>query len=673
MVAKLLGANYRGARTVSTIGPQAAVSEAGQRREVLHGIQRAAEDITQARREFVATQALAAYNEENSAFRRTMDQFDTISAAQAEQIATEYGVEINIGDKQALRKDEWYPQVLEKQLSKSREKHLKGIRSNDDRRELENRLRANELQVLEREGEVAAEQARRADQNEERAAVNAAMGRGDYDGARALVNASSLYRTTPEAKAEVIGKIESAQEDDDKRVAAEAFGAQLDEVIYSGTDAELKGVIKDMRANRKDVPLEQPAYRAAIARAQSELNYRQRGTAQNENQLARNTMKNIQAVVEAAPLSVTKEMLSEGRAATRGTDYEEAYKSFVSTFEYTFVSAKERQERIDSMAGDLSKGTELAALTNQQNQIRQSARKDGIATAASLGLIGEGGRPLPVDFTNRADVERAYADGEKASLHFSTDVDPVYVSPFSAQQAKELVSLLENAPVQQAGLVLNNLSDAPVGLWGQLAGDKDGRKYAMAGASGDTALTMAVLDGHRRLAEDASLKPTYADYIEDFNEYMGAPGTTYPVQDHADMLSATLAVYYSMGGNKEFDSKLFESAMQATSGGVSTINGAGVEVPRGTEDADQFEDYIEHFRPDLLPPGAEDGTGKSRDEIAEVIRDSVPKKLRNGNYIFTFSTLDGQAAIFDQNGRPWELDIDPAAVNGFKRNRRRRR
>ena len=685
---RLQGVTFSAASTPQSESPQRAVNEAAQRRGIVNTVLRGAQQVAEARRNFVSTQALARYNEENSAFRREMDKFDTITAAQADEIASQYGVDIDTTDKQFLRKDQWYPQVLERQLAESRERNLQGIEYGPDRRDLDNRLRADELNVLEREGAIAAQQAREAQSNEERAAVRAALDAERYDEAVALVTASTLYQGQPEAKAEMLADIDRKREEVAERASAELINTQVDEVMFNGSDAEVDALAADMKANRDNYTMPQAQYRAAINRLEAESKYRKRGTATSQDELARTAVNDFASVAKAAPLSITDAAIADTRAKVKGTPYEASFEASLAVFDQQFDPAADRAERIAELSanasvGDLTGGSELEALVRQDDAIRQAAREDGMTLGAAQGIVGINGQPIPVDFTDPASVQAAFDDAKKLSMHYSAPGEPVNVSPFTRGQAAQFVALLDGqATTPEAVAILEsmNKAGAPLALWGQLAGTKGGIGYAMAAATNDPNAMAAIIDGQRVSAADPKLKPSGQEGIEmreEFNDIVGTINTTYGSQDYAANYDAAVNAYVGLGGTGDFDKDTFRQAVNLVTGGMATVNGGRVELPRGA-DAGQFEDFIDFHKPHLLPPGIEKGTGMNRDELSAYIRGSIPRKLKNGNYYFIDAvTEQALHTLENQDGRTvekvFQMPIDVETVNSFNRSVGRRR
>lgn len=211
-MAKLQGVNFGRVSPVVGPGPEQAVREAAQRRELFNQVAEAAQQIGEARREFAVASALAEYNEENSAFRRRMDEYDSITPAEAEVISKEFNVKLDFEGREHLRKNEWYPQLLEKQLEESRNRHLSKIEYMPDRQQVEARVRNNELVILERESKLAASQAREAENKAQIAKIYAAMQRGEYDTAQTLTEFASVYDGTPEIRQAKLQEIARGKE-----------------------------------------------------------------------------------------------------------------------------------------------------------------------------------------------------------------------------------------------------------------------------------------------------------------------------------------------------------------------------------------------------------------------------------------------------------------------------
>jgi len=590
------------------------VNEAAQRRDIVTTVLRGAQQVAEARRNFVSTQALAAYNEENAAFRREMDNYDTITAAQADEIASQYGVDIDTTDKQFLRKDQWYPQVLERQLSESRQRNLQGIEYGPDRQQLDNKLRSEELAVLEREGQVAAEQARRANQNEQRAAVNTALQNGQWDTAEALLRASGLYDGQPEALELEIQKIRNNRD-------AEEFQVVGNQIVNTGSDAELEGLLSDLTdpEARAAFNVDEKTKQVMTNRVRGEIDRRQGVVRGDANEIAKDSYQNYVSAVESGR-EVSPAQLADVKVDVAGTPYAEALDLRLDTEVYALKPVDERAAELQALEGSdtLDNQARYASYVAANAKIAQGVQDEGYAFGVKQGLI----EFIPLNLADPSTWEARQEQAQFMSRHYG-----IPVSPMAQGEADAIAASIPAMSVADQIALTSTFESTPE-VWEQLS--KGGATvFALVGATGDPNLSNIVLQGQKRLENKLSVPPTQKDTMTAAYDYLGDVYDTKNMQAVVDAANAYYAQVSPTGAEGDFDLGVYEEALAAVAP-VGQVNGFNTSIPRGT-DAGIMQDYVDTFSAEQVRlaggvPGYTDG------RAAEIIQESRWRAVDNNTY-----------------------------------------
>lgn len=204
---KLPDIQFSSASAVQLAGPAEEVAKSNQRVDLVNQAIAGANQIADTQRKFVLAEVEAGYSRELSEFRQKTDKVDTINAGEALAINEEFGLNLDIENRDYINKAEWYPLVLEKKMKEIRSKYTAKIASPIDRNTFGNVMSQNENRILESEISMAAQQTRQAIAEEEKAKIDMAVESNDFLGAKNMINASSIYQGKPEAKAGALHKL----------------------------------------------------------------------------------------------------------------------------------------------------------------------------------------------------------------------------------------------------------------------------------------------------------------------------------------------------------------------------------------------------------------------------------------------------------------------------------
>ena len=312
---------------------------------------------------------------------------------------------------------------------------------------------------------------------------------------------------------------------------------------------------------------------------------------------------------------------------------------------FSIASRADREAVLEgAKTGNLSDVPEYASFTAANKAINDAALKDGYSLGASQGLI----KPVPMDINSPESFSVKVQQANLLSNHYGVDV-----SPLSDAEAASLSSGLKDMTTIEKMMLANTLNSSPT-VWGQIS-DKNQGAFAQAGATGDATVMSAVFEGQELIQNKFATPAKPKEFQADFTDYVEG---VYGVQDRRDIMAATVAHYASTHPDGEYDSGDFEDSIDAVTGGVGTVNGFRVELPRGIEEG-TFDDFIDDIQPETVASlGGIQGLTDER--AVEIIKQGKIQKTQDGYMVI----IDNQTLWSNEN-KPFtfEWSEELAATN----------
>lgn len=285
-------------------------------------------------------------------------------------------------------------------------------------------------------------------------------------------------------------------------------------------------------------------------------------------------------------------------------------------------------------------------LTNIQSQ----AEKDPLSLGAEVGHI----QVEPLDFSSPDALAVSINQRGESALRVAGiyGVEPKYLTD---EEAAFLSGRLNKmTPIEKSGFAMA-MQDAPNGLFAQLS-DKGSNVFAMATAIGDRQIAEQIFDGELRLKEKLVNVAVRADIIKHATEENIF--SVYGAEDAATIVDAALAHYAATTTSPDaFDKGEFKDSLMAVTGGIGSVNGSYVELPRGVND-DDFESFMDRF-PETLVTHFGGIKGASIKEAAEFIQESKLKSIGTNRYIVL---QESGAPVMREDGEPFVINFDDDEV-----------
>jgi hypothetical protein len=282
-----------------------------------------------------------------------------------------------------------------------------------------------------------------------------------------------------------------------------------------------------------------------------------------------------------------------------------------------------------------------------------NAEKDPLSLGAEVGHI----KLEPLDLSSAqamADSINARSDDalRVASIY---NVEPKYLTEQEAAALSTQINKM--TPIEKAGFAMA-MQDAPNGLFAQLS-EKGAKVFAMATAIGDPQIAEQIFDGELRIKEKLVNVAVRADVVKFATEENIF--SVYGAEDSATIIDAALAHYASTTTSPEaFDKDEFKDSLMAVTGGIASVNGSYVELPRNV-DEDKFEGFMDRFPSELVDHFG-GIRGASTDEAAEFIQESKLKSIGTNRYIVL---QESGAPVMREDGEPFVINFDDDTLLGF--------
>jgi hypothetical protein len=288
-------------------------------------------------------------------------------------------------------------------------------------------------------------------------------------------------------------------------------------------------------------------------------------------------------------------------------------------------------------------------LTNIQSQ----AEKDPLSLGAELGHI----RVEELDFSSPDALVASINARGKSALRVA-GIYGVETKYLTDEEAAFLSGRLNKmTPIEKSGFAMA-MQDAPNGLFAQLSG-KGANVFAMAVAIGDSKISEQIFDGELRLKEklvNVAVRADIIKYATEENIF-----SIYGAEDAATIVDASLAHYAATTTSPDaFDKSEFKDSLMAVTGGIGSVNGSYVELPRNV-DEDKFESFMDRFPPELVDHFG-GIRGASIDEAVEFIQRSKLKSIGTNRYIVL---QESGAPVMREDGEPFVINFGDDTLLGF--------
>lgn len=297
------------------------------------------------------------------------------------------------------------------------------------------------------------------------------------------------------------------------------------------------------------------------------------------------------------------------------------------------------------------------ALEKANETIEKELDKDAYTFAVRQRIVEE----VPLDLADPQTINARLDQVEYLEKHYGRPV-----SPLSELEASQLVRALPRMTSEEK-VILAQAFGTSTAIWSQLD-KKNAGLFAMAGAIQDPEVQQNIFKGQDRLAENLITPPNQIDYLPVFDDYVD---DIYTGKDRRNMIDAALAYYAGTTQKDVFNPDEFQQAIEAVSGGIGTINGFKIELPRGVPD-DEFEDAIEVFSAQTVREfGGVWGMDDAR--AADMIRDARIVNYATNQYM---AIIDDAVLMNPTNNKPFLFSYDPEKAQrdqGLIRSSRRRR
>jgi len=476
-------------------------------------------------------------------------------------------------------------------------------------------------------------------------AIDAAYdGNGDAAAhAMAIATDSITQRTniTPEAKQGML-----------RQLNTEVKEAQLSKSIDTVYDSDGGSAATKMLGDlKKPAGMELSDWNSFISSQRANINRkdaRKKAQAQIDLTEAKNKLKQYQTAKSLGfEVDASEEAVLSGLVA--GTPLEKQKAIIDDTAQFSVMSYDDRRGVLSAaQTGQLEDVQMYASALKADQEINKAAIEDGYSLGVKQGIIPS----TPLDINDPESFKARLDQAEIASAHYNVEV-----SPLSDQEATVLSEGIGDMTPAEKMELANTLQQAPA-VWGQLD-KKNAGQFAMAGASGDANVMTAIFKGQELLKQKLVKPLSQEDYLSDFNDYVEG---VYGPQDRRAILDAALSHYASTSSSAvdgTYDSGDFESSIEAVTGGVGSINGYNVELPRGV-DEDSFDEFIDTLQPETI---ADMGgiANYSDDEAVEAIKQGRVRSIGANQYMV--ETNGG--TLFGTDGKPFifSYSLDTATAN----------
>jgi len=428
--------------------------------------------------------------------------------------------------------------------------------------------------------------------------------------------------------------------------------AQLAKSIDSVYDADgSKAASKMLQDLKKPAGMELSDWNSFISSQRANINRKdaaKKAQANVDLNLAKEKLKQYQTAKSLGfDVDPSEEAVLSGLVS--GTPLEKQKQIIDDTAQFSVMSYADRRDVLAAaQTGQLDDVQMYASALKADQEINSAALEDAYTLGVKQGIIPS----TPFDINDPESFKARLDQAEIVSAHYNVEA-----SPLSDQEVTVLSEgIADMTPAEKMELAIT-LQQAPA-VWGQLD-KKNAGQFAMAGASGDANVMTAIFKGQELLKEKLVKPLSQEDYLSDFNDYVEG---VYGPEDRRAILDAAISYYSSSSSSAidgTYDSGDFEAAIKAVTGGIGSINGYKVELPRGV-DEDSFDEFIDNMQPEFIADAG--GIANYSDsEAVEAIKQGRVRSIGANQYMVE---TDG-GVLFDNNGNPFifSYSLDAATAN----------
>jgi len=315
-------------------------------------------------------------------------------------------------------------------------------------------------------------------------------------------------------------------------------------------------------------------------------------TKANAKELTKKVNNYVTAV--ASGMEISPEVTADIEESVKGNPELEAKLELVQEIgTFSILSKQDQTEMLADIqaSGSLDSADKYAALVKANQNVEKQARANGILFAKQQGiipkdeyvdfdptiLVDDPSTPEDEYAINQANYQTRVKQAKEMSEHYG-----ITISPFEPSEAAVLSALISDATPTQKSQIVGILGTDSAAL-GQIAGNNQG-VFAQVAALGNPQVMDVVFRGQEQVALKLHYPLKASDrYQQDFDRIVG---NVYGSRDKRDVLDTALNYYYGMKPGDIYNSALFSQAIQAVTGGISTIRGHQTQLPQNVSAPD---------------------------------------------------------------------------------------
>jgi len=437
-----------------------------------------------------------------------------------------------------------------------------------------------------------------------------------------------------------------------RQLNTEVKEAQLAKSIDTVYDSEGGGSATKMLDDlKKPAGMELSDWNSFISSQRANINRkdaRKKAQAQVDLNEAKTKLRQYQTAKSLGfEVDSSEEAVLSGLVA--GTPLEKQKQIIDDTAQFSVMSYDDRRSVLASgETGQLADVDAYASILKADQEINKAAMEDGYSLGVRQGIIPS----TPLDIGDPDSFQARLEQAELLTSHYGVDV-----SPLSDGEAAGLSQSIPDMTPDEKIALATTLQSAPE-VWGQLDKNNAGQ-FAMAGASGDMAVMTAIFKGQELLKEKLVKPLRQDDYLSFYNDIVEG---VYGPDDRRAVLDAVISHYSSTSSSAIagfYDSADFARSVMAVTGGIGSVNGYNIELPRGV-DEDSFEDFIDDLQPETIEGMGGIANYSSAGAVEAIQQGRIRSNGSNQYYVET----DG-GTLFGKDGKPFifSYSLDTATTN----------
>ncbi len=440
----------------------------------------------------------------------------------------------------------------------------------------------------------------------------------------------------------------------DKKINRQMVIGEFKKAMDSGKDEEFIKKFQDKKLNKKFDPNDREKLVSEML------------TMQKKRDIVlgikkENFKAELKKVIQARSLGfdVSTADMEQARKNAKAADmlpeFEKAIADIDTVNQYAKSDVTTRRNKIEELnqAGNVDDAPLWQSLRKSDAAIRKAAEDDGYSLGVKQGVIEQ----TPLDMTKPETFAARKEQAQFLSKHYG-----VKVSPFTDQETTQFTESLPQMTPDEQVLAATAMSEFNDPKLFQSIAKKGAPVFAVGAAIRDPQIAKVIFQGQSELRLGNAIKLKKTDYFEDLNDSLGGVYSGENLQANTQAVLAYVAAKDSSG---EYDSDLMKEAVTAVTGGIGSINGGMVELPRGVDES-RMERFAESFTADTIKAlGGVDN--RSDEDAARMVRDSMWRSRQNGDggYI-----VNGRFGALYQNGELLVIQYDPSLPKAKPKGRR---